>query len=237
MTTPQPPATTAQQLILDLISQGYTQRQIAQQLNRSEDLVYVVKTGRRPGNNLIAALTDIANNRPPQPIPRRTNAAGQTVRVRAPGGRTITPEQPTTHRSRSTDRPDTRRTPLQPGRNRYRHHETIMPGGREAHLIQFPRTNQTTRNNITDLMRGIIARAASRGGRWQATITFEVDRNGQRERVQVPIGEKGGYDAHAVLLEVDSRGDALGWVEDQAGDRYGVATGGGVMVSIDMSVW
>ena len=234
-TTNQQP--TAQQLILDLLSQGRTQREIAQLLGRSEDLISVVKRGQRPGNNLIQALTDITRNITPAPVPRRTNKAGQTVRVRAPGGRTIEPPQPPPRRhSSSTARPDTRRTPLPEGRNRFRPDENILPGGRETHLFQMPRRNQDTRGMVGETAMDIITRTASNGGRWQATVTYEVDQpDGTRERIQVPVGEKGGYDARGVLDHVGDPRSFLDWIDTQVGGRYKV--GGGVIVAIDMSIW
>ncbi|SKF61268.1 Uncharacterised protein [Mycobacteroides abscessus subsp. abscessus] len=233
MTQPGGPQITAQQLILDLISQGRTQREIAHLIGRSEDFVSLVKRGHRPGRNLVQALIDITQNITPPPVPRRTNQAGQTVRVRAPGGTTVQPPPP--RRSSSTDRPETRRTPLPGGRNQFRHDENILPGGRETHLIQMPRRNRDTRIGVGERFLDIIGRAASRGGRWQATVTYEVDRpDGTRERVQVPVGEKGGYDARGMLHHIDES-DVLSWIDSQVDGRYKVD--GGVIVALDMSVW
>lgn len=261
MTQPPEQQPSAQQLILDLIAQGRTQREIAQLLGRSEDMVYMVKKGRRPGANLVASLRQIVDGHEPDPVPRRRNRAGETVFVRAPGGRTIEPVQPRRRRprppesndeeprprprpgepepssSRSTDRPETRRTPLRPGRNLFRHHENIIGAGRETHLIQFPRTNRPQRDDqVTDLMNSIVTRAARRGGRFQMTATVEIDdENGQRQRVQVPCGEKGGYSASNVLRELQSNDTALDWVATQVGSRYGAHEG--VIVALDISVW
>lgn len=88
-------------------------------------------------------------------------------------------------------------------------------------------TNQPGRRN----------RALSRElGRAAGRRPSEADQpDGTRERIQVPVGEKGGYDARGVLDHVGDPGAFLDWIDTQVGCRYQVA--GGTIVAIDMSIW
>lgn len=121
--TPAEQTPTARQYLQDLhYGQGVTWREIAAQLGRSERLVRMVATGERRGDNLTTALRELSTaGQLSQPPPRRTNAAGNPVPVRARGGGTRTPQQPTAATP-------TRRPPRQP--------PTPASGGRQPRTAQ-----------------------------------------------------------------------------------------------------
>lgn len=95
--TPAEPSPSARQYLQDLhYGQGRSWREIAAQLGRSERLVRMIATGARRGDNLTEALRELTTRgQISQPPPRRTNAAGDPVPVRARGGGTRVPQQPT----------------------------------------------------------------------------------------------------------------------------------------------
>lgn len=86
---------TARDLILSLIKErAMTQRELAEMLGRSPDFVSLVKRGKRPGENLRAALLEIEQTGTlTTPPPRRRRKDGKLARVRAPRTTTVEPGQ------------------------------------------------------------------------------------------------------------------------------------------------
>ncbi|MCP9336961.1 helix-turn-helix domain containing protein, partial [Cutibacterium acnes] len=76
-----------------------------------------------------------------------------------------------------------------------------------------------------------------RGQRMHAKLWIEVDEGGHRERQIVRLGDKGGYDCGLALEDVGLFRDALSWLEDQAGQRYGNVADTGRLIGVEVDVW
>lgn len=195
---------TAADLIAVLRGRGLKQAEIAQELGRSPRAIRAVEKGEKPGTAYVAALEQLVDKgRLTSPPPRRRNAAGGIVPVRAPRGsteKTVTPEEP-----------------KKPRRGTFAEGTTYLAGGGRIHEVNVPKTGRAGREKgrhaLIEKMRSIAKGQAHRTRR----VHFRVHlANGQ----DVPIGDKGGYRVSDVLDRWHGEGDdPLAWADDEIAHR------------------
>ena len=257
----------AQDLLRTLLAEGWSQSEIARRIKRDPRLLRYVLHGLKPGTNLVEALTQLERGEEVTPPPRRRDRKGRTAKVRSKRGRpSHRPPEPDAKPSRprgdyapqpAEEPPEEQRIEIPPRkrrrsttpstgqperlerkmrkRNLLRHEVTNLPHHRSSHLLQFPRDNEDARGQASDLLTEILSEG--RGQRMHAKLWIEVDKRGRRERQIVRLGDKGGYDCGLALEDVRLFRDALSWLEDQAGQRYGNAADTGRLIGVEIDVW
>ena len=257
----------AQDLLRTLLAEGWSQAEIARRIGRDPRLVRFVLKGLKPGTNLVSALTQLARGEDVTPPPRRRDRKGRAAKVRSKRGRPShrpsdiggEPPRPRGDRAPQPDAepPEEQRIETPPRKRRHgstpstgqperlerqmhkrnllRHEVTNLPHHRSSHILQFPRSNEDARGQASDLLTEILSEG--RGQRMHAKLWIEVDKRGRRERQIVRLGDKGGYDCGLALEDVRLFRDALSWLEDQAGQRYGNAADTGRLIGVEIDVW
>lgn len=192
---------------------GLTWDELGSAMNRSPRMMRKIARGETSGESYRGALTELyesgAVSKTP---PRRRDAAGKLVPVRAKRGAknpTVTPK-------------DTRRRGG--SLNRHSVKTTHLPDGNRIVNIQLPKTvGSPDRGAGLHAARMTIVNIA-RGSSHQdkrAHIRATVDIGGGRTRT-FDVGSKGGYLAADVVADVRDRngGNMGGWIASQMGDRY-----------------
>lgn len=248
---------TAISLLHDLQAQGWSQARIAGALGRDPRLLRFVLAGTKPGHNLVPALHELSvTGTVTTPIPRRRTRTGDVARVRGRKGQpSITPPDPTLpglepapeptgprqrHHPAGTDstRQPARRPRTTHDRNLLRHEVENLPRGRSSHLFQFPRANQTARDQANNALLGVLDGARQATKRMHARLWIEVGPPGHRERREVRIGDHGGYDARLAVEGIGLfGGSVLDWMTDQAGNRYEDISDTGTLVGVEVDIW
>lgn len=234
---------TSRDYINQLVAEGWSYARIGRELGRDGSLVRQIAIGRKPGNNLRAALSELGNSgHVSTPPPRRTSRKG-LAKVRAPQGQeSVRPLLPRGQQlprvTRSTEQPKRLKTGAPRGqRNRLRHVERFMPGGRELHQITVPKANSSAnRKEGSNILQSVVERAASAGKRISGTVWVQL--HGQSERRPVELGGRGGYQAqHARNAISGTPGGGFSWLTNQVENRYPEFTGGYTVVGFDVDVW
>lgn len=182
-------------------------------MNRSPRMMQKVARGETSGESYRAALTELHESGSiSKAPPRRRNAAGKIVPVRAKRGAknpTVVPK-------------DTRRRA--PSLSKHTSTTTHLPDGNRIHHIQLPKTQGSKERiaGLKDLRAKIVnvARGSSHQDK-RVHLRATVDIGGGRTRT-FDVGSKAGYLAGDVVADVRDRngGDMGAWVASQVGDRY-----------------
>lgn len=86
---------TARERLLSLRAQGFTLTRIAAEVGRSPRALRFVLSGERDGEQLLDALTELdLDGAVTHQAPRPVTMTGERVKVRGPGGKTVTPPPP-----------------------------------------------------------------------------------------------------------------------------------------------
>lgn len=214
---------------------GISQVELARMLGRSPRMVRKVLRGESSGEAYRAALLELENRgRIKQPPPRRRNAAGQLVPVRAkrrPPTRPSTPAQipdedlgPDVEVEEEPTRPPTPSVgdglviPSEP-RSRYSVSTSVLADGGRILDVTMPKSKRSPGYDRAkdSLLSGL--RSVAKGQRWQSKyVQIRVTLADGRE---VPIGAKYGYRASKALAEVkDHDGDIMKWAAKKIAERY-----------------
>lgn len=249
----------SRELLQALTAEGLSLAEIARRLGRSTRLLRFVLRGQKPGNNLVPALTELAETgRVTREPERRTTRAGERARIRSRGGQTITPPAPRGRpakkapakkapakkapargaRTRSGAQPGFVRTPPPSGQNRLDVRRTQFPGRRTKTDIRVPRRGWN-REMGNEAIIGAVNEGVTNRQRLQITTWVEIGAAAERERMPVVLGGKGGYDsenfARAIAIEQD---DALSLLEAQISERYpAFETGDWTIIQVELDFW
>lgn len=249
----------ARELILDLMARDeLTQAEIARQLGRSPDMVRLVRTGKRPGNNLVSALRALHEKGTvdfEDLPPRRRRKDGKLAAVRGPVGTwkptpaakgekpaprpTVIPDDPT-----AKDRPKARR-------HRFAEQVTNFQGGVTKYDFHTPKRADAKGYKEADnaLMRSLRSVARSQSAknrvnpqtgkvRGKKVVKFQVIYdNGRR----VEIYGKGGQSASTVLRNIKKAGSVQEWIDEESrkgrDETYVSKTAGRAVVNIEMTAY
>lgn len=243
--SPHPGPPSAHDYLRDLLATGHTMAQIGAALGRSADMISRIWRGKSPGHNLVPALAQMAQTGTvTHPPPRRRRKDGTIVPVRAPGGRTTTPADPTPATPGPSaphpPGPQTSESPTQPslpaGRQRGGPRHRQFGGGTGVFEMSVPRSEgpgrQSGRQHLMDLLQD--SRLSGRH------LSFQMrTASGQSVR----LGSKGGYQAAAALARSRNEGDdPLGWLQHQIA-ALPATTGsppiplGDVIVQVSVNYW
>ena len=215
-------AKSAKDYIDELASRGLSQGEIAEAVGRDQSLISQIRRGRKPGNNLVASLHELAQTGQVRTTPaRRQNRTGTAAHVRGRRGEPATmPQEPT---PRPTTGRKVRERVEVPERGRYAK-STVYGRRTRTVKIDFPRT------------KGTKGRAQAWGAVAKTAKSLARRKWGDRElperRVHLKvtyadgstatIGAKGGYSPEAVTKGLKAHeGDAEAWAKSQGlGNRY-----------------
>lgn len=195
---------TAAELIAALRAYGLSRAEIARELNRSPRMIAKVERGESPGTHYLDALHELhQHGRLRNPPPRRRNAAGDVVPVRAKAGQDealVVPEEP--KRKRGAFGVET----------------TFLPHRGRIIDVNVPRSEgvgrERARQAILDAARSA-ARGQAQGTRY---MRFRLGLSNGRS---IEVGGKGGYRASDVLSRSRDEGDdPLEWLADQRAVEY-----------------
>lgn len=244
-------------LILELMGDlGMTQAEIARHIGRSPDMVRLVRTEKRPGNNLTEALRELRTTGRvsfEHVPPRRRGHDGKIVPVRAPmkdwkptkakkGEKpsprpTAVPEDPTAKEQRGARR------------NRYAVDRQVFRGGARRIDLHSPKKpdakgRKAAEETIMAELRSVTRSQSARnrinpetgkpyGGK--VTKFYATFENGRR----VELGGKNGYQSSTVLRQAKAAGGFFEWMDEemQKGrpDEYLSKFAGKRIVNIEMS--
>lgn len=238
---------TSKDLILELQTQGFSNAEIGRRLGRDSSLIGQIANGRKPGNNLNQALTELATRGEVKTPPfRRTSSDGTLAKVRATKGHeSVVPAAPPGQRIRTVTK-STAQPPALPKRkptgtrNQLSHQENRLPNGRELHRVTVPKTDRANNRSAGGkIMADVVARAAATGKRISGTVWAEVRRkDGSRDRIPVQLGGHGGYAAQSIHDALQSNPEtAFEWLDGQIQGRYPEFEGGFTVVGFDVDVW
>lgn len=231
----------ARSLILELLADvGMTQAEIAKYIGRTPDVIYNVRKGKRPGDNLVPALTELrTTGRIEHAPPRRRRSDGQLARVRAPVGEDWTPE-PTEEGSKPKPRPTvvpedaTAPEQAKARRNRYRVDRQVYPGSVRRMDVHSPKKPTSkgkaqAEKEIRDELRRVAqsqaaknrinpetgkVRGAKKAKFW---LTYEDGR-------RIELGGRSGYYVstqkdlkghRGIVQQSDSSGGIYAWLEGE----------------------
>lgn len=247
----------ARELILDLMARDeLTQAEIARQLGRSPDMVRLVRTGKRPGHNLVGALralhekgtVDFADL-----PPRRRRKDGKLAAVRGPmSGWKPTPaaegEKPAPRPTVIPDDPTARDRP-KAKRHRFAEQITTFQGGVKKYDFHTPKRADSKGYKEADnaLVRALRSVARSQAAknrvnpqtgkvRGKRVVKFHVTYdNGHR----VEIYGKGGQSSSTVLRKIKEAGSVQQWIDAESKkgrpETYTSKTDGHSVVNVEMT--
>lgn len=262
MTTTPPEADhQAQELLRDLVAQGWRKRGIARAIDRHPRYIDFVLAGTKPGRNLVPALQELSSSGTVRTPPaRRRRADGQVARIRGRRGQpSRTPtipvpappvedaveledRRPPRSLSTSTEQPEFTAEAPQGLRNRVRRRDQIFHGGRRSRSLRFPKRNRLERQVAQDDVRDLIGQAGQNRQRCQIVAWYELP---DRQRKRVTLGGHGGYNA-ADIDQAIRDGDVFDWLIQQRGERGNTSDSGSLsdaelqeatLVGIDVDVW
>lgn len=238
----------AKRLVLELIADvGMTQAEIATYIGRSPDMIYNVRKGKRPGDNLVPALTELRmTGRVEHVPPRRRRSDGGLARVRGPV-QDWTPE-PTEEGSKPVPRPTvvpqdvTAPEQAKARRNRFRVERQVYPGNVRRTDIHSPKKPTSKgRQEAERVMDEEVRRAArSQGAKNRVNpetgqvrgatkakfwVTYEDGR-------RIELGGKSGYYISTQKKVRDQHGN----VRDFIGLRQQAKQSGGYYAWLDSEV-
>ena len=194
---------------------GLTWKEMGAAMNRSPRMIQKIARGESSGESYRGALTELYERGTVSAAPpRRRNAAGKLVPVRAKAGAkkpTITPR-------------DTR--PGGTGRSvgAYRSETVHLPDGNRIHHIVVPKGRGPAGRDAADREMRTKLTNIARGTRWadkRVRVRATVDIGGGQTRT-FDVGSKGGYLSNDIVADIRSRnaGSVKAWVSSQVGDRY-----------------
>lgn len=202
--TPSGAPETAADLIAALRAYGLSRAEIARELNRSPRMIAKVERGESPGSHYLEALHELhQHGRLRNPPPRRRNAAGDIVPVRA-----------------RADHEEALVVPVEPKRHRgaFAVDTTFLPHRGRIVDVAIPRSEGMGRERA----RQAILEAARSAAKGQAQGTrYMRFRLGLSNGRSVEVGAKGGYRVSDVLSRSRDEGDdPLVWLADQRAEQY-----------------
>ena len=238
--------TSSQQHIRALLARGESYSSIGKKLGRDGSLIRQISLGKKPGNNLTAALSELdSTGQVTHPARRRTTKRGGLAKVRGHKGEEAqTPIAPATQRVQPTAQASSQPAHLQRsvpvGRNTLRHEINRHPSGWEMHRVTVPkRVNSTNRVEGDKIIKDVVDHARGQGRRLDATVWADIVRkDGSSARIPVRLGGSGGYTAQAAFDAIENAGGALGWVGTQLSRRYPKGSYKSLTItSIDIQTW
>lgn len=208
---------------------GMTQSEIARHVGRSPDLIRLVRTGKRPGNNIRDALITLRTSgtiTPDQLPPRRRRKDGKIARVRAKVGTDWTPSEQGEHRPSVVPVDPARPKGSPRTRHRFSEQRTVLPGGVRRYDVSTPkgagakgwgRAREALMKEVRSIARSqsqwrrIDPATGKQRGKKAIRITATMS-----DGKQIEVYEKGGSYASTILKGLHAHdGDARSWINGE----------------------
>lgn len=188
--------------------------------------------------------------RPPTPTPSKPPATPRRPKPstqKAPPVRTGPAEKKAAkkaakRKTRSIEQPRPTYRDMAGKKNRYKLESTRSTDGeRERHEIIVPRSaGAWNRWQGSDDIKDILGDAAGRGKRFDGFLSVEFGPPGAREKRDIRLGGKGGYDCEGALSQIRADGgNVFEWLHGQVYDHAYLEDleGDFTVVGMDLNIW